>query len=104
MGYIMPSDNSVTIGEHFSEFVRDKINEGRFESVSEVIRAGLRLLEVEEARLELLHETLSNDKKHDEEALPELQDEKPSKDEQQADKGEMNNVNDFMHDLSGFRK
>ena len=104
MGYIMTSDNSVTIGEHFSAFVKDKIKEGRFESVSEVIRAGLRLLETEEARLELLHKKLSNDEQQAEEAGLELV---LSNHNQQADKGEMINDNNIMHeltDLIGFRK
>ena len=119
----MPSDNSVTIGDHFSEFVKDKINEGRFESVSEMIRAGLRLLETEEARLELvreklsnekpqaeearlelLHEKLSNDMQQAEGSQPELSHEKISNDMQQADKGEMLDGSDFMHGLTDFRK
>ncbi len=50
----MPRNTSVTLGEHFSSFVSSKIAEGRFESASEAIRAGLRLLETEEARLEAL--------------------------------------------------
>lgn len=41
----MPRNTSVTLGEHFDKFVAEKINEGRFQSVSEVVRAGLRKLE-----------------------------------------------------------
>ena len=58
----MPRNTSVTIGEHFSEFVSEKIDEGRFESVSEVVRAGLRLLEADESRLALLREKLAKGK------------------------------------------
>lgn len=55
----MARNTSVTLGEHFSEFVASKISEGRFESTSEAVRAGLRLLESEEARLELLRSQLA---------------------------------------------
>ena len=50
----MPRNTSVTLGEHFDKFVMDKIKEGRFQSVSEVIRAGLRKLEEDEAKLQAL--------------------------------------------------
>ncbi|MCK4710724.1 MAG: type II toxin-antitoxin system ParD family antitoxin, partial [Gammaproteobacteria bacterium] len=38
----MARNTSVTLGEHFDDFVLEKINAGRFQSVSEVVRAGLR--------------------------------------------------------------
>ena len=41
----MPRNTSVTLGEHLSDFVNSKIEAGRFESASEAVRAGLRLLE-----------------------------------------------------------
>ena len=50
----MPRNTSVTLGEHFDKFVSDKIEEGRFHSVSEAVRAGLRRLEEDEAKLEAL--------------------------------------------------
>ena len=50
----MARNTSVTLGEHFSAFISGKIKEGRFESTSEAIRAGLRLLEAEEATLDLV--------------------------------------------------
>jgi len=46
------------LGEHFDEFVLEKINAGRFQTVSEVVRAGLRKLEEDEARLQLLKDKL----------------------------------------------
>jgi len=55
----MQRNTSVTLGEHFGEFVEDKIQQGRFESTSEAVRAGLRLLEEHEAKLDLLRKTLS---------------------------------------------
>ena len=47
------------LGEHFVEFVENKILQGRFESTSEAVRAGLRLLEEHESKLDLLRKKLS---------------------------------------------
>ncbi len=55
----MHRNTSVTLGEHFSEFVAGKIQEGRFESISEVVRAGLRLLEEQETKLDVLKNKLA---------------------------------------------
>jgi antitoxin ParD1/3/4 len=54
----MPRNTSVTLGEHFERFVADKIAQGRFSSVSEIVRAGLRKLEEDEAKVELLRAKL----------------------------------------------
>lgn len=54
----MPRNTSVTLGEHFDKFVADKISEGRFQSVSEIVRAGLRKLEEDEAKLAALRRKL----------------------------------------------
>jgi antitoxin ParD1/3/4 len=43
----------------FSQFVADKIQAGRFESTSEAVRTGLRLLEQQEAQLDLLRQKLA---------------------------------------------
>lgn len=45
---------SVALGDHFREFAERKVSEGRYGSTSEVIRAGLRMLESEEQKLEAL--------------------------------------------------
>ncbi len=47
----MRKNTSVSLGEHFEGFVETKINEGRYKNASEVIRAGLRLLEDEEYKM-----------------------------------------------------
>ncbi len=43
----MNKNTSISLGNYFDQFVQSKIKEGRFKNVSEVIRAGLRLLEEE---------------------------------------------------------
>lgn len=52
----MPS--SYVIGEHFEQFIKDQLQQGRYASASEVIREGLRALEDREklraAKLEAL--------------------------------------------------
>ena len=47
----MNKNTSVSLGDYFDQFVKKSINEGRFKNVSEVIRAGLRLLEEEEIKV-----------------------------------------------------
>ena len=39
---------SVALSPHFESFVKEQVNTGRFNNVSEVVRAGLRLLEDQE--------------------------------------------------------
>ena len=55
----MQRNTSVTLGDHLGGFVENKIQQGRFESTSEAVRAGLRLLEEHEAKLDLLKKKLS---------------------------------------------
>ena len=47
----MRQTTSSSLGNHFENFVRDKVYAGRFKNASEVIRAGLRLLEEEEDKI-----------------------------------------------------
>jgi antitoxin ParD1/3/4 len=49
---------SVALGNHFESFVRDQLQSGRFNNASEVVRAGLRLLEEQEQRKQLELEAL----------------------------------------------
>lgn len=44
-------NTSISLGNYFDNFVQNRISEGRYKNVSEVIRAGLRLLEEEENRV-----------------------------------------------------
>ncbi len=41
----MAKNTSISLGTYFEDFVNNAIEEGRFNNVSEVVRAGLRLLE-----------------------------------------------------------
>ncbi len=54
----MAKNTSITLGEHFDEFINQQVAIGRYGSVSETIRAGLRLLETHEAKLEILRQAL----------------------------------------------
>ncbi|RXP53650.1 type II toxin-antitoxin system ParD family antitoxin [Lutibacter sp. HS1-25] len=47
----MNKNTSISLGNYFDEFIQSRIREGRFKNVSEVIRAGLRLLEEEECKV-----------------------------------------------------
>ena len=49
----MNKNTSISLGNYFDQFVQSRIKEGRFKNVSEVIRAGLRLLEEESKRIAL---------------------------------------------------
>lgn len=46
------------LGSYFESFVESRVSEGRYENASEVIRAGLRLLEEEENKLSVLKKAI----------------------------------------------
>jgi antitoxin ParD1/3/4 len=54
----MSKNTSFSLGEHFSRFVEAQVGQGRYSSASDVVRAGLRLLEEQEAKLEALRAAL----------------------------------------------
>lgn len=54
----MPKNTSISLGEHFDVFVSQQIDDGRYASASEVVRAGLRLLEDSEREMATLHRLL----------------------------------------------
>ena len=50
----MSKNTSISLGNYFEQFVQTQIKAGRYKNVSEVIRAGLRLLENEESKVSAL--------------------------------------------------
>lgn len=50
----MASNTSVSLSDHFVEFAQAQVRSGRYGSISEVVREGLRMLEERETRLERL--------------------------------------------------
>ena len=54
----MQKNTSVTLGQHFEAFIAQQIENGRFSSASEAIRAGLRLLEEKEIKLAALRHAI----------------------------------------------
>jgi antitoxin ParD1/3/4 len=54
----MNKNTSFSLGDHFADFVESQVAHGRYSSVSEVVRAGLRLLEDQEAQLSALRAAL----------------------------------------------
>ena len=54
----MAKNTSISLGEHFDGFITHQIESGRFGSASEVVRAGLRLLEDGESKLGVLRRML----------------------------------------------
>ena len=54
----MPRNTSFSLGDHFIGFIDERVASGRYNSASDGVRAGLRLLEEHEAKVEALRETL----------------------------------------------
>ena len=54
----MNRNTSISLGSYFDKFVRGRISAGRYKNASEVIRAGLRLLEEEENRMVALRDAI----------------------------------------------
>jgi antitoxin ParD1/3/4 len=51
-------NTSISLGNYFDQFVSSQISVGRYKNVSEVIRAGLRLLEDEDSKVIALRKAI----------------------------------------------
>ena len=56
----MGRNTSVSLWNYFENFVDNTVSEGRFKNASEVIRAGLRLLEEEENKIIALKKAITD--------------------------------------------
>ena len=55
----MSRNTSVSLGTHFANFIDAQVQGGRYGSASDVVRAGLRLLEEHETRVKALQDALN---------------------------------------------
>jgi len=54
----MSKNTSISLGDHFDQFVSSQVKAGRYKNVSEVIRSALRLLENEESKAIVLRNAI----------------------------------------------
>ncbi len=54
----MSKNTSISLGNYFDDFVKHSVEYGRYKNVSEVVRAGLRLLEEEESKVVALKKAI----------------------------------------------
>lgn len=54
----MDRNTSISLGSYFDNFIQSRISAGRFKNASEVVRAGLRLLEEEENKMLVLKQAI----------------------------------------------
>jgi len=54
----MAINTSISLDDHFADFLSREVETGRYRSASEVVRAGLRLLEDRETQMAALREAL----------------------------------------------
>ena len=54
----MAQNTSISLDNHFADFLSHEVSSGRYRSASEVVRAGLRLLEDQETQLAALRASL----------------------------------------------
>lgn len=56
--WVVAQNTSISLDDHFSDFLSREVSSGRYRSASEVVRAGLRLLEDRETQLAALRSAL----------------------------------------------
>ena len=54
----MTRNTSVSLNDHFAEFIEAQVGKGSYSSPSDVVRAGLQLLEEHEAKVKALEDAL----------------------------------------------
>lgn len=54
----MSKNTSVTLGKHFEQIIEESIKSGRYASASEVIRAGLRLIDEREQKIKIFRDAI----------------------------------------------
>ena len=54
----MAKNTSISLGDHFAGFIDTQVQSGRYGSASDVVRAGLRLLEEHESKVKALQDAL----------------------------------------------
>ena len=54
----MARNTSISLGDHFAHFIDSQVEAGRYGTATDVIRAGLRLLEEHEAKVTALRSAL----------------------------------------------
>ena len=54
----MATNTSISLDDHFARFLAEQVDTGRYRSASEVVRAGLRLLEEREVQGSALRASL----------------------------------------------
>lgn len=52
-------NTSISLGPHFTSFIDSQVQGGRYGSTSDVVRAGLRLLEEHESKVKALQDALN---------------------------------------------
>lgn len=55
----MSKNTSISLGDHFADFIAAQVRTGRYGSASDVVRAGLRMLEEQEIRIKALQDALA---------------------------------------------